>query len=468
MNRLRKLGLVAALIMPLAGTLALGAGPASAATAGCQPATPAPSSSYPGTNVVAANFESGTLDPPFVATAKGTGTASVSTAQAHTGTCAAYLHATSDAGSVADISTPLPAGSTEVYADGWFDITTAGLSGTDVPYFRIFSGTTAVADVYRYNSNGQLWLRTTSAAGSQVYTRLTSSSVPLGSWHHVVAHVVPNAGTTTVEVWFDGARLYSSSQVSSTATTVSAVQLGDEHDRQMGDTYIDDLVVNAAAPAPTTPGTCQPSQPAPSDSYPGTVAAATGFESNTFAPFTAKTAGTGTATVSSALAHTGGCAAYLHATTDAGSLAYCTLPVPAGTKSVYADGWFNITTAGVSGNDVPYFRFFSGTTRIADIYRYNSNGQLWLRVTSPTGAFTYTRLTSSSIPLSSWHHVVMHLVPNGSATTVQVWFDGAQVYSSSAVSDIASSVSTVQLGAEHDRQMGESYIDDVVIKAAAS
>ena len=51
--------------------------------------------------------------------------------------------------------------------------------------------------------------------------------------------------------------------------------------------------------------------------------------------------------------------------------------------------WFNITTAGVAGNDVPYFRFFFDTTRFVDIYRYNSNGQLWLRVTSSTG-FTYT------------------------------------------------------------------------------
>ncbi|MDQ6752136.1 MAG: LamG domain-containing protein [Actinomycetota bacterium] len=235
----------------------------------------------------------------------------------------------------------------------------------------------------------------------------------------------------------------------------------------MGDTYVDDLVVNSAVPAPAT-GACQPSLPPPTDGYPGSVVVATSFESGTFDPFAVRTGGTGTATVPSTLAHTGGCAAYLHVTSDAGSLAYCTAAVPTGTRSVYADGWFNITTAGVSGNDVPYFRFFSGSTRIADIYRYNSNGQLWLRVTSPSGAFAYTRLVASSIPLSSWHHVVMHIVPNGSSTTIQVWFDGNQVYSSSQVSDIATSLTTVQLGAEHDRQMGDSYIDDVIIKGATS
>ncbi len=159
---------------------------------------------------------------------------------------------------------------------------------------------------------------------------------------------------------------------------------------------------------------------------------------------------------------------HLHATSDAGSVADTSTPLPAGSKEVYADGWFNITTAGVAGTDVPYFRIFSGTTAVADIYRYNSNGQLWLRVTSPTGSQVYTRLTSSSVPLSSWHHVVVHIVPNGGSTTIEVWFDGNQVYSSSQVSDIATSLTTVQLGAEHDRQMGDSYIDDVIIKGATS
>ncbi|WP_344367505.1 putative Ig domain-containing protein, partial [Arthrobacter humicola] len=141
--------------------------------------------------------------------------------------------------------------------------------------------------------------------------------------------------------------------------------------------------------------------------------------------------------------------------------------MPAGTPSAYADGWFNITTAGLTGSDVPYFRFFSGTTRIADVYRYNSNGQLWLRVTSPTGAFVYTRLLSSSIPLSSWHHVVMQIVPNTSATTIQVWFDSVLVYSSNQVSTGFTTLSNVQLGSEHTSQMGDSYVDDVIFKSGA-
>ena len=152
-------------------------------------------------------------------------------------------------------------------------------------------------------------------------------------------------------------------------------------------------------------------------------------------------------------------------TTDSGSLANLSSPAfSSGTKTSYADGWFKITVAGVSGNDVPYFRFFSGSTRVADIYRYNSNGQLWLRVTSPSGTFVYTKLMAGSITLGDWHHVSMRVTANGSASTIQVWFDGVQRYSSASVKMLGSSLSKVQLGAEHNRQKADQYIDDVVIK----
>lgn len=192
---------------------------------------------------------------------------------------------------------------------------------------------------------------------------------------------------------------------------------------------------------------------------------ATGFEAGGWCGLVPQVGGTGTATISSSTKHAGSKSAKLHVTTDSGSLANLSSPAfPSGTKTSYADGWFNITVAGVSGNDVPYFRFFSGSTRVADIYRYNSNGQLWLRVTSPGGSFVYTKLVSSSISLSAWHHVSMRVTANGSSTTIQVWFDGVQRYSSSSVSMLGSSLSKVQMGAEHYRQKGDEYIDDVIIK----
>jgi hypothetical protein len=47
-----------------------------------------------------------------------------------------------------------------------------------------------------------------------------------------------------------------------------------------------------------------------------------------------------------------------------------------------------------------------------------------------------------------------------------MWFDGVQRYSSSAVNISASTLSKVQLGAEHSRQKGDQYVDDVVIKGS--
>jgi hypothetical protein len=195
---------------------------------------------------------------------------------------------------------------------------------------------------------------------------------------------------------------------------------------------------------------------------------ANNFESGNLTGFTATTAGTGTATISSTLAHSGTCAAFLHATADPGSVANLSMPLPAGTATAYADGWFNITQAGVAGNDVPYFRFFSGSVRVADVYRYNTNGELWLRVPTPTGADVYTRLVPSAVTLSAWHHVAMRVTANGPSTSIQVSFDGTSVYSSNQVSSGATTLSAVQLGAEHPRQMGDTYADDIVVKASTS
>ena len=218
-------------------------------------------------------------------------------------------------------------------------------------------------------------------------------------------------------------------------------------------------LVFGSAPAATA-AICEPS---PSNTFPGTAVMDTSFEASGFCGFVPKVGGDGTATVSGTQKHTGTKSAKLHVTDTSGSLANLSMPFTTATKTAYADGWFNITVAGVAGNDVPYFRFFSGTTRIADVYRYNSNGQLWLRVTSPTG-FVYTKLTSGSITMNAWHRVGMRVTTNGSKSTVQVWFDNTLKYSSSAVNINATSLSKVQLGAEHNRQKGDEYIDDVIIK----
>ncbi|HWE89738.1 MAG TPA: hypothetical protein VG317_09790 [Pseudonocardiaceae bacterium] len=226
----------------------------------------------------------------------------------------------------------------------------------------------------------------------------------------------------------------------------------------------------AVAPLAASPvhqslfGLCNPLfTPQPTDSFPGTVVKADNFESG-LSGYTLNTAGTGSVAISSSQAHTGSCSVHIHATTDSTSLANMSVNLPSGNE-VYTDGWFNITAAGVAGNDVPYFRFFAGSTRVMDVYRYNDNGQLWLRVLSPDGTFAYTRLTLTAIPLNAWHHVQTHVIANGSSSTVEVWFDGTQLLSTNQVNTSATSLSSVMLGSEHLKQMEDNYVDDLIVKA---
>ncbi|MGY2746614.1 hypothetical protein [Arthrobacter sp. UYCu723] len=263
MVRLQWARRIAALNLVLLAGLAIGVAPAQAAVS-CDPAAPAPSNNYPGTTVVATNFESGSITGAgFNApTTGGTGTATVVSTAAHSGRCSAHLHVTTDPSSLANFSASLPAASNEVYADGWFDVTRAGVSGNDVPYFRFFKGSTRILDVFRSNDNGDLVLRVTSptVAGQFGYTTL-AGSVALGTWHHLTMHAIANGPSTTVEIWFDDKLLYASNEVASGVTSFTAVQLGAEHRRQSGDSYIDDVVIKSAKAGTRLPGTFAPITP---------------------------------------------------------------------------------------------------------------------------------------------------------------------------------------------------------------
>jgi hypothetical protein len=218
-----------------------------------------------------------------------------------------------------------------------------------------------------------------------------------------------------------------------------------------------------------TPGSaapvCVPAAAVHYDPHPGVTIVQTSFELGTLDNFVPAAAGTGAITLSPDQHRSGGCSAHLHVTADAGSLANMSSPaLPAGSKDVYADGWFNVATAGLFHNDVPYFRFFNGPVRVMDVLRDNIDGQMWLRIATRDNTFTYTRLGRVA-GLGAWHHLLLHAVAGGPASTVQVWFDGQLLYSSSAVDTSATTLTSVQVGAEHARQMGDTYLDDVSITA---
>ena len=250
MNRVVKLCLAGSLVLAILGLPALSLGPETAGAQACVPSTAALTDPYPGIQAAASSFEAGTLDGFGISTA-GTGNASVSTGLSRSGNCAALLHTTAGPGSIARLTVGLTPGTTEAYADGWFNIAAEGMAGNNVPYFRFFAAGVRVLDVFRQNISHELVLRTYSPAGF-TYTTLRRD-VPTDSWHRLVMHVVPNGSGTQVQIWWDGRSVYAGT-VSISATTLDTLQLGSEHDQQMADIYIDDVIVNAGAGSRPAPG----------------------------------------------------------------------------------------------------------------------------------------------------------------------------------------------------------------------
>jgi len=431
-----------------------------AAAAVCKSATAQPSDTFPGTTVVADNFESGNLSKWTVKTG-GNGSASIMSNAKVTGACSSRLLATTAAGSIATLTKTIPAGLGEVYVDGYFDVATTAVAGAANAYLRFYSGSTRIASISRNTTGGQLWLGTLSSTGTWNNTRLTSKVVSTGTWHRIQVHILPNGTKSTVQVWLDGVSVYSSAAVNGRTSAITSVSIGNELARQQGALYLDNLLIKAKAQV--VPPNCNSALP--TDSFPGHVVVADGFECGNLAKWTVNKAGDGAATVQTSPVHSGLYSAKLATSPNNLSLANLSHSIPAASTDVYADGWFDVTAIGPVGNDVPYFRFFTGTTRFADIYRYNSNGQLWLRVLSPAGTDTYVLLAKTSVSLNAWHHVQMRVGAKGAATTIQVWLDGAQVYNSSSVSTSATKTTSVMMGSEHYPQPAGINIDDVVIKA---
>lgn len=214
--------------------------------------------------------------------------------------------------------------------------------------------------------------------------------------------------------------------------------------------------------------TCRTGLAAPvSTTFTGTLVAATNFEGNTLSPFSRSIAGTGTVAVASPKAHSGTCSVRIRATDTAGSVANMGVALATGTKRANADAWFNITTGGLAGNNVPYVRFFSGSNRVADVFRNKANDQLWLRLANSNGTLTYARLQAASVPLNTWQHIRMQVRADGTRSSIQIWFGTVQVFNRT-VNLASASLSRVQFGAEHPRQMGASHVDDVVVKRSTS
>lgn len=207
----------------------------------CDANTATPTNADPGTVVLADNFEAFNLNKWTATGVSGDGTAVVTTSAAKTGNCGALLHVSSGTASRAYLNKTLPAGTSEVWADGWFNVRAEGASNSNVPFWRLFdSGGSRLVDVYRTNVAGALYLRLPNGSGGYAYTSL-GRTVALNTWHEIKLHVA--AGTGTVEIWYDGTQVGGTLTGKPIGSAYTSIQIDAEHFAQQGDLATDDVVV---------------------------------------------------------------------------------------------------------------------------------------------------------------------------------------------------------------------------------
>jgi hypothetical protein len=208
-------------------------------------------------SILADNFEEGpgSIGSPWTAIAQeGDATATISTAQANTGSCAGKFTVSTSATSRAYISKDLGGSKTDVWASGSFYVATEGVANSNVAYLRIFDSGNRIADVYRQNITGNAWLRVTDAAnvvdGGYDFIQLSTPVIPLNAWRQVILHIAPagtaNTTASTIQVWIDGTSVYSSTSYSLPTTHLTTVQLGNEFVAQQAVEYFDDVTIGAS------------------------------------------------------------------------------------------------------------------------------------------------------------------------------------------------------------------------------
>ncbi len=213
-----------------------------APTDACDPTAPAPTSGDPGTTVLADNFETSGFPMWSAVTRLGDASVNLQPQTVHAGRCAGLVHVTSSTGSKGNLIRTLPSATSELWADGWFNVVRPGDSATsNVPLLRLFTASSRLVDVYRLNDGGALYLRSPNGAGGFAYTPLGRTLAP-GAWYHLKLHTVAAGDASRIEVWLDGQLLESITAPLGTSVLEQAM-VGSEHFAQDGDLAVDDVVL---------------------------------------------------------------------------------------------------------------------------------------------------------------------------------------------------------------------------------
>jgi hypothetical protein len=200
--------------------------------------TATPTSTSSASILFSDGFESGDFSAWTITTTGGDGSAVVQNTVVHTGNFSARLSETANTGSNAYSRKSLLSPETNLTISGEFMVTQEGVSGANVPIFRIFdpSGTRLLA-LYRQNAtNGQIWSYDNT-------TRIQATSLmPLNSWAHFEVHVITNgSGASTIEVYMDGVRVIQTMSASLGTAGVLTIQIGNNTSGQTFTLYTDDI-----------------------------------------------------------------------------------------------------------------------------------------------------------------------------------------------------------------------------------
>ncbi len=219
-----------------------------------------PASAMAGTTLFSDGFESGGFGAWSSVVTGGDGRAVVVTSPVYSGTHAARLSGTTNAGSLAYVRKTLGAAQASLAVSLALDVTAEGTAGSNVPILALYSWSgTRIVTLYRQNqTGGQVWLQDKSS-----YLK-TSGLVPLGSWVRVTIQVAPTGTSSSTSVSVNGATVFSA-PTDLGVDWPATLQLGSGVAGQAFTEYVDDVTIATGGSA-----TASSSPPSPTPSSTGT------------------------------------------------------------------------------------------------------------------------------------------------------------------------------------------------------
>jgi hypothetical protein len=185
-------------------------------------------------------FESGDFSAWTITVVGGDGSAVVQSSPAYNGNFSAKFSETGNTGSLAYIRKSLFAPETSLKISGDFMIAQEGVSGGNIPIFRVFdSSGTRLLTLYRQNlTNGQIWSYDNT-------TRIQANTLmPLNIWMHFDLYVITNGtGASTIEVYMNGVRVIQTTTANLGSSGVFTVQIGNDTSKQISTMFADDIVI---------------------------------------------------------------------------------------------------------------------------------------------------------------------------------------------------------------------------------